>query len=398
MQVKIDKIDNLGRGITYLNNKICFIENALPDEIVEIKIIKENKKYSEAVVVEYLEKSSLRIEEECPYSNLCGGCQLNHFCYNEENKFKVEKVKELIKKYAEINTDIIENISYSNRNHYRNKIVLHGDGEVLGLCQKNTNQIIPINKCLLENDKINELIQLLTYHNKGIKEVIIKTSNDNEESMISIVGEIDNEESLMNLCNVLIINGVYKTNKKNIITRIGSKKYYESISSFFQVNNTLTKDLYDEVLEEVKNKSFQTALDLYCGTGTIGIYISEYVGKIIGIDCNESNIEDANNNKKLNEIENIDFILDKVENQIDTFKNIDLIIVDPPRAGLDSKTRNYLKEINPKEIIYVSCDSLTLARDLKELKESYSITRIKPFNMFPRSYHVECVCLLCRKS
>ncbi len=138
-------------------------------------------------------------------------------------------------------------------------------------------------------------------------------------------------------------------------------------------------------------------LDLYCGTGTIGIYVSDNAKKVVGVDCLKSNILDANKNKELNRTSNITFIHDKVENVISSFSGIDLIIVDPPRAGLDNKTKEHLKRILPKTIIYVSCDPSTLARDLYELKEDYEISYVKPFNMFPRTYHVECCSLLCLK-
>ena len=394
MEVLIEKLDNFGRGIAYVNDKICFIENALINEKVDIKIIKEHKKYLEGEVINYIEKSPIRIEEECPYSRVCGGCNLNHMCNNEENKFKQNKIKDLAKKYANIEKEKIKNIQYNDRNHYRNKITLHGKDGVLGLYKKDTNDIIPIKECLLVSNKINEIIKVLNRNNINIEEAIIKVSNNDQEVMVSIRGEVK-EEELLKVCDVLIINNEYKTSKKQIATTINNKKYIESINSFFQVNNTLTKELYDEALN---TKEYDTILDLYCGTGTIGIYVGEKAKKIIGIDYNKSNIEDANLNKELNHLENIEFICDKVENKIDSFKNIDKIIVDPPRAGLDEKTRKYLKEILPEEIVYISCDPLTLMRDLKDLQEKYEVEYIKPFNMFPRTYHVECVCLLCRKN
>ncbi len=398
MEVRIEKLDNYGRGITYVNDKICFVENALPNEVVKISIQREHKKYLEATVTEYIEKSFIRIEEECPYSNICGGCQLNHICYNEENKFKRDKIKDIMKKFASIDSQKIDSIIYQDRNHYRNKILLHGDKEKLGLYQKETNEIIPIQECILVNKKINEIIKYLSHINNGIEEVIIKTSNDSSKIMVSITGSILEENELLNMCDVLILNGEYLTEEHAIITTVGKKKYYEGIQSFFQVNNTLTKLLYDEVLNEVKENAYQNVLDLYCGTGTIGIYISDYVNKIIGIDNNPSNINDAIKNKELNQVENIDFICDNVENKINEFKDIDLVIVDPPRAGLDDYTRQILKNIKPKEIIYVSCDPITLARDINELQEEYEIKYIKPFNMFPRTYHVETVSVLTRRN
>ena len=397
MIVKIEKLDNYGRGICYLNNKICFVQGALTNEKVEIEITKETAKIIEAKAIKIIEESPLRIEEQCPYSAICGGCDLNHLCYNEENRFKKEKVKEIINKYAQIPTNIIEPIKYHDRNHYRNKITIHGNKDTFGLYQKNSNEIIPIQECLLVNPKINEVIRLLNQTQSEIEEGIIKTSNDNNNVMVSLKGKIKAIEELKNSCDVLIINNEYLTKQKRIITTIGNKKYYESISSFFQVNNTLTKELYDEVLNSIKDNHYKKALDLYCGTGTIGIYLSDYVERILGIDNNPSNIEDAFKNKELNNLDNIEFICDKVENRIDSFQDIDLIIVDPPRAGLDEKTRNNLLKIAPQKLIYVSCDVMTLARDLKELKTDYNIEKIIPFNMFPRTHHCESITVLERR-
>ena len=398
MEVKIEKIDNFGRGITYINDKICFIEDALKDEIVDIEVINEKKKYQEAIVKKYIEVSDKRIKEECPFSKICGGCNLNHINYEDENNFKEEKIKDLVNKFTNINNNLVEKINYHERNNYRNKIILHGNNKKLGLYKKHSNDIVEIDKCLLVDNKINEIIKLLNIINKDIEEVTIKITNDQKEIMISIKGEVTSTKELLSIVDVLIINDNYLTDKKQIINPIGNKKYYEGISSFFQVNKTLTEKLYDEALNIVKEEKPNTVLDLYCGTGTIGIYVSDYCNKIIGIDYNKSNIEDANKNKKLNNCTNIEFICDKVENQIDKFKEIDLIIVDPPRAGLDTRTKEYLKKINPNKIIYISCDPVTLVRDLNDLDETYKVNFIKPYNMFPRTYHVECISVLERKS
>ena len=395
MEVKIEKLDNFGRGITYINDKICFVENALPNETVKIEITKTKDNYQEAKVIDYVETSPTRIEEECPYSKICGGCQLNHICYNEENRFKQNKIKELLNKY--VNEDIeISNIRYHNRNNYRNKITLHGIDGNLGLYQKESKKIIPIQECLLVNPKINEIIKILNIINDNIKEVTIKTSNNNKECLVNIKGTIKDIKPLLNICKVLIINNKYYTKDNDIETAINDKIYKESSNSFFQVNNTLTEELYNEVKNNITEND-KNILDLYCGTGTIGIYIGSNNKKIIGIDNNESNINDANNNKIINKELNIDFICDKVENIINKFSNIDVVILDPPRKGLDNKTKNILKEMYIKKIIYVSCDIYTLIRDINELKETYSIKKIIPFNMFPRTYHCESITVLERR-
>ena len=393
MEVKIEKLDNFGRGITYLNNKICFVENAYPEEIVEIEIVKENKKIIEAKTIKVITKSNNRVESKCPYSNICGGCNFSNLKYEEELIYKTEKVKDLISKYTGL-TNIVEDTNYINEYNYRNKIILHGKNNKLGLYEENTNNIVEINECLLVNNKINEIIKILKEENISIEEALIKTSNDEKEVLVSIKGKINNIDKLKDKCTVLIINDELKTTNSSIITNIGKYKFYESEKSFFQINKDLTEKLYDEALKIVEKVKPNKLLDLYCGTGTIGIYVSEFSNEIIGIDYNKSNIEDANKNKELNNLNNISFICDKVENQIDNFKDIDMIIVDPPRKGLDQKTKEYLNTIKAKHLVYISCDLITFSRDINDLLENYEVEYIKPFNMFPKTYHVENVAYL----
>ena len=397
MKVKIEKLDHFGRGITHINDKICFIKDALPEEEVDIEIINENKKYIEAITKKVKEKSPYRIKSQCKYSNKCGGCVFNNLLFEEENKYKKEKVQEIIERFGELDKKLVKDVVYNDEYNYRNKILLHGLGKNLGFYEEKTHSIIPIDKCLLISPNMNKVIKVLNNINERIEEVLIRCSNDDTMIMVELEGKVKDIDKLKEVCDVLIYNGLILTDKDELINEIGNKKYYVSYSSFFQVNRFLTKNLYDEVLKIVKKNKPNKVLDLYTGTGTIGIYVSEYAKKIIGIDSNGSNIKNANKNKELNNVKNIEFICDKVENRINEFKNIDLIIVDPPRAGLDSTTKEYLKEIKSKTIIYVSCDPVTLARDLKDLNDIYNIKSIKPFNMFPRTYHCESVCLLERR-
>ena len=397
MKVKIEKLDHFGRGITHINDKICFVKDALPEEIVDIEIIDDNKKYSEAITKKVIEKSLSRIKSKCKYSNKCGGCNFCHLLFEEENKYKEEKVKEIITKFADLDKKVVKKIVFNDEYNYRNKIILHGIGKTLGFYEEKTHSIIPINKCLLISPKMNNIIKILNSINDGIEEVLIRCSNDDSMIMVELEGKVSDTDKLKVECDILIYNGMILSDLDELINEIGNKKYYVSYSSFFQINRFLTKNLYDEVLNEVKKKKPNKVLDLYTGTGTIGIYVSDFAKKIIGIDSNGSNIRNANKNKELNNVKNIEFICDKVENKINEFKNIDLIIVDPPRAGLDPKTKEYLKEIKADTIIYVSCDPVTLARDIKELCDKYIVKSIKPFNMFPRTYHCESIVVLERK-
>lgn len=397
MNVKIEKLDHFGRGITEINNKICFVENALPNEIVKINIIKETKKYYVAEVIDFIEKSPNRIIEKCPYYSICGGCDLEHLSFKKENEFKRRKVQELLVKFAKINPTKVKETVFFDEYYYRNKVTFHGKDKQLGYYQKGSNNLIKIDKCYLLNPRINSILKELNSAKNNITEVIIRTSNNQEEIMLKISGEVLNINDLKEKVDVLVYNDEYLTEKKRIITSIGNKKYYLSIDSFFQVNEKLTEKLYDKVKTEVEKVKPKRLLDLYSGTGSFGIYVSEFVDDFVtGVDYSKSNIEDANLNKKLNNITNIEFIENKVENVIEDFKDIDMIIVDPPRSGLDQKTIENIKRLSPSNIIYVSCDPATLARDINLLKE-YEVVEVIPFNMFPRTYHVECVCVMERR-
>ena len=404
MEVTIEKLDHFGRGITHINNKICFVENALPNEVVDIEIIKENNKYNEAITKTIIEPSEFRTEVTCPYYKECGGCQLLHLESSKEDEFKTKKVKEIMERIGSINSYLVEDISSYKRIHYRNKVTFHCKDKKLGFYKTRTNEVVEIKECDLLRKEINNLIPILKdlvkNDENNISEIMVRVGNNDtkETSMVYIKGEVNNFLNLDKLVDVIILNDVRITKDNKFTSSISTNKFFVRDKSFFQVNDTVVTHLYDEVLNFCKTHDIKNALDLYCGTGTIGIYISKEVEHVLGIDSAKSSILDANENKILNNTDNCEFICSKVEDQIDKITgNYDLIVVDPPRAGLDNKTKDYLVKINPKYIIYISCDPATLARDLKELSKSYDINKIKPYNMFPKTYHVECVCLLMKK-
>ncbi len=397
MRVKIEKLDHFGRGICYIDGKICFVENTLPGEDVKIKINLEKKKYMLGRVKDFYSVSSDRVDDVCPYKDKCGGCDLSHLSYKKENEYKCLKVKEILRKYADVDEVLVEDVSFGEEYNYRNKITLHGDHNIIGYYKKNSNDIVPINKCLLVDEKINHIINVINMMSSDneYKDIVIRVSNDSEEVLISITGKVKGYEVLEDLCDSLIINDEVIKGERTIMSFIGEKKFIISDKGFFQVNKTLTERLYNEVLNIVKEVKPKKVLDLYCGCGTIGIYISDYVDEVVGVEVFKESIENAKKNKKLNNCNNIRFICDKVENVIDNIKdNTDLVIVDPPRGGLDTTSVNVLLSMNVNNLVYVSCDPVTLARDIKLLKEKYDVISIKPFNMFSRTYHVECVCLL----
>ena len=400
MIVKIDRLDHQGRGIAKVNDVTTFIPNALINELVDINIIEKKKKYNIGKVNRYIEKSNDRIEPVCKYFGLCGGCDLMHMSYDNQLLFKENKTKNIIERYTNINIDKVQKILYSKELYYRNKVLFRVDKNI-GFYDKKSYKIVPIDNCLISSKKINEILDILNTCNlNNIKQIMIRT-NEIDSLVVIYTDTISDEiiNKLKNNCSIIKYNKKYEiiSGKDYIIDEIGSYKFVISPDSFYQVNKNTVKILYDKVLEYLNPSKEERILDLYSGTGTIGIYVSKYVKSVLSIEINESANKDALKNKELNHIDNIEFICNDVANEIDKIKNIDSIIIDPPRSGLDNKTIEYLKKIKSKKIVYVSCDPMTLARDLEKLSDVYEIKEITPVDMFPNTSHVECVTVLCHK-
>ena len=389
MEVKIIKFDHFGRGIGYYNGKIVFVNKALPNEIVDIKIIKEKSKFYEGEIINIINESEERIESICPYYSLCGGCNLLHMNYELEKQFKINKCKELLGR--------CDNFYETNDLNYRNKVTLHVKDNRLGFYKEKTNDIIPIDYCHLLNDKINDVIKKLQKLDlKNINEIIIKSNN--KDVLLNIKGKLNiNELHMIDVNNIIVNNKLVKGN--NYIEEIIHDKLFKLTSeAFFQVNKSGLLNIYNVIEKFLKDKKINNALDLYSGIGLWGILISDYVNNVTCIEINEEACQNANYNILKNNIHNVQVINGKVEDYIDRFNNIDLVITDPPRSGLDNKTKDYLKKIQSKYFIYVSCDMQTLKRDLEDLKDTYTVNEINIVDMFKRTYHVECVLLLCRKT
>ena len=395
--MKVERLDHYGRGIIKVNGKIGFIKNSLEDEEIEYEIIKENKKYFEGKTKEINNQNKDRITPICPYYNNCGGCHLMHMNEDLQRKFKTEKINNIINKFLD-NKVRINDVVKGNNLNYRNKVVLHVENDRLGFYKDKTNELIDIDNCLLLNTKLNEIISSLKDYIKeepSINKFTIKLGNITNEVMIIVDGNVNKYYKLLEISDVLVINDEIITDKKYINSYIGNKKYVISKNSFFQVNYLVATLIYDKVRNYIKELNSKNVLDLYCGAGTIGIYIADLVDSVLGIEVVSDAINDAEVNKEINNVKNIDFILGKVENLVDKISNkFDTVILDPPRSGLDKKVIETLLKVKTKNIIYVSCDPITLARDLKLLEDDYNIIEITPYDMFCNTYHVECVSVL----
>lgn len=398
---KIESLDHHGRGITKIDNKISFIENALPGEIVEVNITKNKKKYLEGNVKKYIKYSKNRVTAPCKYYNFCGGCNIMHLKYADQLKFKENKVKNILKKYLNKDIKINPIVKSDNVIHYRNKVTFHVK-EDIGYYETDSNNLIKIDNCILAEKKIFDIfkyLKLLKLNN--INKLTLRTNNN------KIMLIIESSTNNININNIKeYFDSIYLKYNNKYIHLYGDKEikmnlenylYLISPDSFFQVNKNVTIKLYNLIKSYIDENEY--VLDLYCGTGSIGIFISDKCSKVLGIEINKYAINNAMINKEINNIHNIDFICNDSGKAIEKLNfNPDVIIIDPPRGGLNIQTINNILKYNSKKIIYVSCDPMTLVRDLKVFNELYEITSITPFDMFPNTYHVECVCLLERKS
>ena len=399
---KITDIDFLGRGITRIDNVVTFVANALKDETVEIEIIKKSKKYNEAKTISIENKSKDRIEPSCPYYQICGGCDLMHLNYEGQLNFKENKVKTTLQKFANLSPKIEKIIPADEIFNYRNKTTFQVNNDI-GFFTKKSNDFVKIEKCLICDNNINILIEKLKKLDlQYVKSITVRVSKMTSEKMIIIEATNEIETKILDGLGSIYLKlndkYIHKLGNQNITEKMNNYIFYISPSSFFQVNTLQAIKLYDKVKEYANLTGSENVLDLYCGTGTIGIYLAKNARKVYGIEINEDAINDANYNKKVNNIKNIEFyslnanqFLEKINDKID------VLIVDPPRGGLDKKTINSVLKLNPKRIVYVSCDVATLARDLNILKENYDILKVTPVDMFPNTYHCESITVLERR-
>lgn len=376
--------DNIGNGIGKINDMVIFIKGALLNEKVKVEVIDRKKNYLIGKIIEIINKSKYRIEVECKYNDLCGGCSFLHTTYNNEKNIKTKYLEKLFNRK-------IDYLNINNIYNYRNKVVLHVYEGKLGFYNDKTHDLCEIDSCLLLNPKINlTILNLKKYNLSDVYEIMIRCIND--KIMINIKSNTDNININNIECDSLYINDKFIKGNEYLIDEINNYKFSIYPNSFYQINKEGMTNIYNQASNYLGN--YNSLLDLYCGTGTIGIWVNNNKGKITGIEINKSSIKNANINLKLNNIKNIKFICNDAKNVKDKF---DSIIVDPPRSGLSKSVINYLNNSNSNKIVYISCNPNTLKRDI-DLLSNYELKEISYTDMFPRTRHVECVTLLCRKT
>ena len=441
--VDIKRLGINGEGIAYYKKLAIFVNDAIPGEGINVKITKILDKMAFAEIVDYKHKSLDRVEPMCPFYKECGGCQTMHIEYNKMCDYKRDAVVEAITRYTKLNArsfEIKKTFGMSNPYNYRYKSQLTASSQFdklgLGLIKPNSNKVTIIDSCQTQAELVNkinqEVVEILNKYSftpydpktqKGdIRNVVVRVSHYNQEAQVTLVyayNKLDAKlrkvaKDIIKIEHVVSVAKSYHDTfddgliiqkecvvlegKKTITETIGKYKFELSPESFFQLNPVQTENLYDFVMKAAKLSRKENVLDLYCGAGTIGIYMSKMANKIIGVEVNSKAVENAIENAKRNNVKNAEYYAGTVYEVLPQLAqkniNVDVLVCDPPRMGLGRDVCKMILDNEFKRVVYVSCNPATLAKDLDLLSKKYNVKYIQPVDMFPNTSHVETVALL----
>ncbi len=432
--VTITGISHQGAGIARINNLVVFVAKALLGEVVRIRLTEIKKNLAKGELLEIITPQKERIASLCAFSEICGGCELQHASYSYQLDAKRQIVAEAFQRLAKIDVPVAPVIGMETPWRYRNKGVFHADYQagkvVLGFYQQGSHQCHSASQCLLFSEEVNRLV---SYLEKGLQQyspahyvqkIMIRQSSFNGEMMLVFVTK-DNSWRLTELVKNIITDfpqviSIYhniNTNPKLMLGKIfhhisGREKLHDTIGdfhfqlspqSFFQVNNQQTQRLYQKALELAQLTGTEQVVDAYCGIGTISLYLAQQTLMVYGVESVSQAVKDAQQNAHDNHIANCQFITAKAEDWLPKWlaKNhhADVIVVDPPRKGCDSQMLHALANSAAEKIVYISCEPSTLARDVRYLQENgYQVQCVQPVDLFSWSWHVETVCLLSKLS
>ena len=443
--VDIVDIGQGGVGIGKYEGFTVFVDGGLVQDKIKVKITKSKKNYAVGDIVEIIEKSPFRVERKCSESlRQCGGCQIQELDYQKQLDVKTNEVKQVISRIGKLDDVVIhDTLGMEHPFRYRNKaqfpIQKKDNMPVIGFYKKKSHDLISTDECIIQhevNDKIIKIIK--TYiraynvsiydektHKGLLRHLVTKVGFTTGEVMIILVANGKKLPYLKELASVLkenipgfktlVVNvNTQKTNvilgKENIVAYgdgmirdyIGELVFEISPLSFFQVNPLQTEVLYNKALEYANLGENDTVFDIYCGIGTISLFLAQKAKKVYGIEIVEDAIKDAKRNAKINNMDNVEFYVGKAEEVVPKMykegKRANVVVVDPPRKGCYEKVLDTIVSMEPDRVVYVSCNPSTLARDLAYLNErGYKCHEIQPVDMFPHSVHVENVAWLSKE-
>lgn len=439
-KVKAEIIDftHEGNGVMKIDNIPVFVKGGLIGDKVVARIDEVKKNFALGFVVEIIEPSKDRVRLDFEVKEAKGGIPLIEYDYSKQLEWKKNKVKMDLYKIARLDDIVVKDtIGMENPYRYRNHVQIpvgERNGEtIIGFYELNTNEIIDMKETILQPEIGNRIINIIRdwmdkynikpYNKKTKKGILrhigIRTNRDNEAMVILVTGsdklphikelivELIKEKVIsiyqnINKSNSSVVYGKeYKLlyGKEKLLDYIGDYKFYLSPNSFFQVNRIQTEVLYKKAVEYLDLNKDDIVYDLYCGIGTISLFVAPYVKKVYGIEIVNEAIEDAKNNALVNNIHNVEFMVGKVEESLPKLVKSGIesnkVVLDPPRKGCEREVLEALVKMLPEKIVYVSCNPSTMARDVKYLVENgYRVMEVQPVDMFPHTPHVECVVLM----
>lgn len=435
--IEITGMSDEGDGIGRIDGVVVFAPGALPGEHARVIINKVLKNYAIGSVLEIITLSSERVYSDCEYYNDCGGCQLRHMTYEAELAYKQQKVSDGLRRIGKINAEVLPILGAKSTLNYRNKAQFPVSHVGIGMYADNSHELVDVEKCIIQDEKTVDIVRVVREWMRdfniaaydGIKNTgivrHIYTRIGAEEALICVVtgtGKLPYANELvtrllrlpLNIVGIIQNVNSKKTNvvlgntdrilygRDFIYDNIGDLKIKISANSFYQVNNSQTGVMYDVIKNALALTGSEVIWDLYCGIGTIGLYLAVGAKSVVGVEAVKTAVENARDNAGINGITNAEFHQGLAEEIIPEFvsqgKNADVVIVDPPRKGCDKRLLAAIAELGAERIVYVSCKPSTLARDLAFLADKgYIATLVQPVDMFPGTAHVECVVLMSRE-
>ena len=447
-ELEIDDLGSEGEGIGHLDGYTLCVKDALPGDIVRVKVIKAKKNYGYGRLMEILKPSKNRVEPVCPVARQCGGCQIQHLSYEAQLSYKENKIKNCLVRLGKFPQEQIDSIMESIMGmdepyHYRNKaqfpVGRSKEGEIVtGFYASRTHSIIPATECAIQDKRNEQILETIigtmkeyniepydeTSHKGLVRHILTRVGYHTGEIMVCLVLNgtnlphqdvfIERLTAIEGMKSISINVNKEKTNiilgtkvktlwgEDYIVDSIGDIKYQISPLSFYQVNPVQTQKLYQTALDYAGLTGGEIVWDLYCGIGTISLFLAQKAKMVYGVEIVPEAIADANRNKAFNHIENVEFFVGASEEVLpQKYKesngemSADVIVVDPPRKGCDAALLQTVMDMAPERVVYVSCDPATLARDLRILCDGgYELAKVRGCDMFGHSGHVETVCLL----
>jgi 23S rRNA (uracil1939-C5)-methyltransferase len=449
VELRINKMAYGGQGVARVDGLVIFVRGGIPGDTVTARVFRKRKGYAEAEITELVDPSPDRIDAPCPYNGYCGGCQWQHVVYERQLEYKMEHIRESMARIGSLVDVLVHDVVPSEKRFaYRNKMEfsfsdrrwflpneLHRrepeGGFALGLHVPGTyHKVIDVDACLLQAEMGNQILREVKGHVKdsripvyGLKThegfwrfLTIRYSNAFDEWMVNLVTSEERPEIVEPLADILsrrikqiktVVNNINSRKasiavgeREVVLTgdgwindRIGPFTFQISTNSFFQTNSRAAEKLYEKVVDYAELAGNETVLDLYSGTGTIPIFLANSVRAVTGIEMSQSAIQDARRNCKENGISNCHFLCGDIREKLSaiTASKPDVLIIDPPRAGMHKTVLAQVLSLSPEKIIYISCNPATMARDIGQMIRDYQLVEIQPVDMFPHTYHIEAI-------